>query len=160
MNLSGFFQNAYVTRDLDKAIETFKAVHGVPEFITLELDNIPVKTVYGEGPVKLRVALGWIDNLQIELIEPVSGLCRHYTDYLPDDADSSRFHHVCMRVSDMERTRAEVAAQGGVIVYEGEVPGCAYIYVDARATIGHYVEYLWMSEEMWAGTGGKDIPYR
>lgn len=157
MLLSGFFQNAYVTRNLDKAMETFTKKHGVPSWTVLDLD-MPVKTMYGDGPVVLRVGLGWIGNLQVELIEPVSGRCQHYSEALPDD-DSSRFHHICMRVRDWDKTRAEIAANAWTVVYEGAVEGCAYAYIDARDTVGHYLEYLWMSDEMWAATGGPDIPY-
>jgi len=29
------------------------------------------------------------------------------------------------------------------------------MYVDARDTVGHYLEYLWFSPEMWKAYGGK-----
>jgi len=29
-----------------------------------------------------------------------------------------------------------------------------FLYLDARETLGHYLEYVWMTDEMWARTGG------
>jgi Glyoxalase/Bleomycin resistance protein/Dioxygenase superfamily len=110
----------------------------------------------GHGPCHLKVALGWTGALQVELIEPISGNLRHYLEYLPvDERDlSPRHHHVCMRVTDWSKTRAEVDERRWLIAYEGAVEGCKFIYIDARESLGHYVEYLWMSPELWAATGG------
>jgi hypothetical protein len=29
------------------------------------------------------------------------------------------------------------------------------VYVDARDTVGHYLEYCWMTPERWAALGGR-----
>ena len=36
------------------------------------------------------------------------------------------------------------------IAYQGEVPGCKFIYIDTRPSLGHYTEYLWAAEDLWA----------
>jgi hypothetical protein len=154
MRLDGFFQNAYIVRDLDRACETFRDRHGVPAFITFDLE-VDARTIWGEGRQHIRAGLGWIGNLQIELIQPVSGLTRLYGD-LPTD-DSPRFHHIGMRVMDWDKAHAEIEANGWPIVSEGAVEGCSYVYLDARDTIGHYVEYVWMTPEFWTATGGPDV---
>ena len=153
MKMNGFFQNAYITRDLDKWCENFKKHHGVDDFLVLELSN-DVVTKWGNGPQYARVALGWVDQLQIEIIEPNGGMIDIYKNVLPDD-DKIAFHHVGMRVHDWDKFRAEVDANGWEVASEGAVPGCNYIYIDARETCGHYVEYLWMTDEMWQATGGR-----
>jgi hypothetical protein len=91
--------------------------------------------------------------LQIELIEPISGLVQFYADYLPAD-DSPRFHHICIRVEDWDSTRAEIARQKWPVAYEGEVAGAKFVYLDARDSLGHYIEYMWLAPEMWTAIGG------
>ena len=153
MKMNGFFQNAYITRNLEKSMATFKEHHGVDDFIVIPISG-DIKSKWGNGPLYANVALGWVDGLQIELIEPTGGLDALYSEGLPDD-DLPHFHHVCMRVHDWPAFKAEAAAKNWPIVSEGEVPGCAYVYIDARDKVGHYIEYLWMTDEMWAATGGK-----
>jgi len=144
MHLNAFFQNAYITHDLAKAEALVGERHGITEW------------VHFDPHMDVKVALGWAGSLQIELIEPVSGNVRHYREVLPaDPADfSPRFHHICMRVADWDATRAMIAERGWPVAYEGGVEGCKFIYIDARESLGHYVEYMWMSDEMWAGSGG------
>ena len=156
MRFNHFFQNAYVTRDLARAVATVTQWHGITDWVYFEPDMEVWTATDGKGPCHLKVALGWVGALQIELIQPVSGNVRHYQEYLPTDpADvTPRFHHICMRVHDWETARAEVRERGWPVVYEGGVEGCEFVYLDARESLGHYVEYLWMSPELWAASGG------
>ena len=153
MWMTGFFQNAYVTRDLDKAIATLRAQHGVGEMMLIDFDT-DVTTPLGHGPVKSKVALAWVGGVQIELIEPVSGLAQIYADALPDD-DSLRFHHVGIRVPDMDALRAEATANNWPVVFQGGGDGFSFTYVDTRATFGHYLEYVYIRQDMWEATGGR-----
>ena len=156
MEFGAFFQTAYVTRSLDHAVATVTARHGIRDRVNFSPEMEVYTATDGVGPCHVKVALGWAGAMQVELIEPVSGNVRHYLEVLPaEPADlSPRFHHVCMRVRDWDAARAKVAAHGWTVAYEGGVPGCRFVYIDARDSIGHYVEYLWMSDEMWAGSGG------
>lgn len=157
MHLDGFFQNAYVTHDLARAEALIGERHGITEWIHFDPHMEVYTATDGVGPCYVKVALGWAGSLQVELIEPVSGNVRHYREVLPaDPADfSPRFHHICIRVADWDATRALVAERGWPVAYEGGVEGCKFIYIDARDSMGHYVEYMWMSDAMWAGSGGK-----
>jgi hypothetical protein len=153
MLLDGFFQNAYVTRNLDKAVALAKERHGAKDIIYFD-PEMEVNTVHGRGLIKVKVALTWLGPLQLELIEPVSGLSQHYDDYLPAD-DSPRFHHVGIRSLDWKKTRDEIARNKWPVAYEGGVEGVEFAYIDARDSLGHYVEYVWFSPEMWKATGGR-----
>lgn len=156
MHFRHFFQNAYVTRDLARAEAMIGQRHGIADWVHFEPEMEVWTATDGHGPCRLKVALGWVGGLQVELIEPVSGNLRHYLDYLPaDPADPTpRLHHICMRVADWDGTRAEATRLGWPVAYEGGVEGCKFLYLDARGSLGHYVEYMWMSEEMWAASGG------
>jgi hypothetical protein len=152
MKFENFFQNAYVTRDLDEAVAIFREQHDVQAWVFLEPD-MTVRTARGEGPAHVRVAMGWVGNYMVEVIQPISGLIHHYLDFLPAD-HTPRFHHIAMRTFDWEKTRAEIDRLKLPVAYEGSVPGCNFIYIDALQTLGHYVEYVWAEQEMWKAIGG------
>ncbi len=145
------FQNAYITRDIDKWVERFRTQAGVEDARSFEV-SVEFKTPAGVGTNKL--AFIWIDNLQYELIEPVSGAVDIYADDLPDD-DSLKFHHICMRVDDWDSFRAEVDRQPYKVVLEGGGDQLRFLYLDARDFLGHYLEYVWMTDERWAQVGGR-----
>jgi hypothetical protein len=147
------YQNAYITRDIGKAIEGFRARSGVEMVMTFE-GPVQVSTPKGRGTAVSKLAFIWINNLQYELIQPVSGLVDIYTDQLPDD-DSLKFHHICMRVPEWDNFRARIDQKGCRVVLEGGGDMLKYLYIDAREFVGHYLEYVWMTPERWTALGGK-----
>lgn len=144
------FQNAYVTRDLDKSIELMQKRYGIGHFLCMDPD-IEVMTPEGPRQSICRAALGWADpEIMIELIEPVGGTVDIYSELLPGD-DSPRFHHAAMRVDDWDAMHQHLETQGWRIAIEHHMPeGLNFMYVDARDTIGHYLEYVWATPDMWA----------
>ncbi len=156
MHLNNFFQNAYVTRSLEHAVDFVRERHGIGEFVYFEPEMDVYTSQDGHGPCHVKVALGWAGPLQLELIEPVSGNLQHYLDYLPEDPsdNSLRLHHICMRVLDWDKAREDIERQKFPVAYEGGVEGVKFVYLDARDTFGHYLEYLWASPEMWKQMGG------
>ena len=154
MHMNGFFQNAYVTRNLDKAIADLRDKHGVDGQVMEIPFAADVITPRASGPVTAKVALVWVGDVQLELIEPTSGLCQIYSNALPDD-DSMAFHHVGIRIFDMAALRAEAKAKGWTIAFQGGGEGFQFTYIDARATLGHYLEYIELRQDMWEATGGR-----
>lgn len=103
----------------------------------------------GRGTASVKLALGWIGDIQYEIIEPVSGLIEVYQEGLSDESPL-RFHHACMRVPDWAEFRARVDQERFPIAMEGGTPGhLLWLYLDARDTLGHYLEYCWMTPERW-----------
>lgn len=153
MLLEGHFQNAYVTRDLDKALTLFRSRFGIDKVLQFDAE-VDIRTPAGTGPAAFRTALAWVGSLQYEFIQPLSGLVQVYREALPD-GDGLAFHHVCMRVQDWERTRAAIERGPHPVVLEGSTTGVRFVYVDARDTLGHYLEYAWMKPETWAAMGGR-----
>lgn len=154
MFLRGHYQNAYVTHDLDAAMELLTDRYGLKDYIVFEPDMI-LKTPQGEKASSVRAALAWDGGLNIELIQPVSGFLDHYLPYLPADKKdpTPRFHHVAVRRDDEQAMRAEIDRLGLPLAFEGYVPGLIFIYLDARASLGHFFEYVWATPEMWTATG-------
>lgn len=147
------YQNGYITRNIEKAIATFREHADTNEIIAYEVP-FELTTPQGRGTAVTKLAFVWVDDLQYELIEPVSGLIDVYTEQLPDD-DSLRFHHSCMRVPEWDDFRARVDKKGYKIAIEGGSDLLKFLYIDARADIGHYLEYVWMTDERWTQMGGK-----
>lgn len=146
-------QIAYVTNDLDAAMAALKDAYGTPGFF--ELSNIQP----GEDPTGkpvLKVALAVVGGVEVELIEPVGDTAPLFSDCLPGgDGLAICFHHVATRidgpiahweahVASLDLTRHPVVFEGGV----GDM--LRYIYTDERATVGHYVEHVWMSADLLA----------
>jgi hypothetical protein len=156
--LEGYhFQNAYVTRNVDKWVESFRKRAKVDRVLTYE-GSTPVTTPEGPGIQTNKLAFIWVGDLQYELIQPVSGSVRLYADALPPD-ESLQFHHICMRVADWDEFRARVDEQPYPVVLEGGNELLRFLYLDARPLLGHYVEYTWMTNERWAQMGGQ-LPTR
>ena len=147
------FQNAYVTRNIQRAIETFKARADVRRLLQFEVTT-EVKTPTGVGSLTNKLAFIWVEDLQYELIQPVAGELPVYREALPQD-DSLIFHHTCMRVADWGEFRARVGAQQYPVVLEGGNEALRWLYLDARGFLGHYLEYVWMTEERWDQIGGR-----
>jgi hypothetical protein len=147
------YQNAYVTRDIVKAIATFKARANIRKLMEYA-GTTEVTTPAGRGTQTNKLAFIWVGDLQYELIEPVSGAVDLYRNALPAD-DSPLFHHICMRVDDWGDFRARVDKQSLPVVLEGGTDSLKFLYLDARQHLGHYLEYTWMTPERWNQLGGR-----
>jgi len=160
MLLRGHFQNAYVTHDLDRAMEIVGQRFGIERFDRFDPDMV-VKTTSGDQPMCVRVASFWVGGLNIELIQPVSGYVDHYMAMLPLNRSDPvpRFHHASFRRDDEAAMREEIVKLGFPLAFEGPVtiksaiPKLIFVYLDARATLGHYVELTWKSADAWKMVG-------
>jgi hypothetical protein len=149
VHLTAHYQNAYVTADIDRAVELLQREHGLAGEV-LRLDTThKVRTVEGEGDSTLKLAFIWAGRLQYELIQPVSGFVGLYAEAVPKDR-LLEFHHIAMRVDDWDGLLAGIAAQKKAIALQGEVGPIRFLYVDARDTLGHYLEYVSGPPEYWA----------
>lgn len=160
MFLKGHMQNAYVTHDLDKAMEIVGNRFGIDKFDRFD-PEMTVKTLDGEKPLSTRVASCWAGGLNIEIIEPTGGYVDHYVSMLPADRSDAvpRFHHISLRRDDEAAMRDEIARLGLPLAFEGPlsiksaIPSLVFIYLDGRAALGHYVEFTWKSPEAWKYVG-------
>jgi hypothetical protein len=149
------YQNAYVTRNVDKAVAEFKERSDVRSLMEIEVP-VQVWTPNGSGIGIQKLAFVWVEDLNYELIEPKDGdVLALYRDALADD-DRLVFHHVCHVVDDWEALMTRVEKQPFPIVLKGGTPGMLqFIYLDTRPWLGHYTEYVWMAPERWAQMGGR-----
>ena len=160
MFMKNHFQNAYVTHNMDAAMKMIDDRFGKTDWIVFD-PTITLETASGPRESTIRAGLGWIDGLQIELIQPVSGYSDHYqAAMLPDRNDPTpQFHHVAFRCETEEEMRDNVKRMGFPVLFESSVPGMIFIYLDARETLGHAYEYIWATPEGWEMQGWpKDKP--
>jgi hypothetical protein len=146
------YQNAYITRDIETAAQAFRDRAGIDNIRVFEVE-VDVTTPQGSGKLRNKLAFIWVDGLQYELIQPVSGLAQMYTEALPE-GDALKFHHSCTRVDDWDDFRQRVDALGYPVVLEGGSDELKFLYLDARNFLGHYLEFTWMTPERWQQIGG------
>jgi len=146
------YQNAYLTRDVDKWVRHFESHTQIDRLLTYE-GSVIMETPDGHRAITNKIAFIWIGDLQYELIQPGPDSIPMYEAGLPDD-DSLRFHHICMRVPDWNAFRAGVDRQPYPIVAEGGNEALRFIFLDARAFLGHFLEYTCMTDERWTQIGG------
>lgn len=155
MLMGQHYQNAYVTRNVDKAVATFRERADVRSLMEIEVP-ITLWTPQGSGIGVQKLALLWIEDQNIELIEPKEGdVLAIYRDALPEH-DGLAFHHACYKVDHWNDFLARVGDQPAPLVLRGGTPGMLeFAYLDTRDWLGHYTEYVWMSPERWAQMGGR-----
>lgn len=145
------YQIAYVTHDIKLAKSILCEQYGVPAFKGLEGDA-PVEnrvwTPDGEVDIVMRAAIAIVGNLTLEVLEPVSGATDIFTEMLIP-GQPLRLHHLGMRTDDLDAVRAEHERHGRQVVMAGAFKAAQFIYVDARATLGHFVEYACAPPEYW-----------
>lgn len=145
-------QLCWVTEDVE-ATETFLSAHfGVPAWTRLpdihfDPDNC---TLHGEAAdFTVHVSLGYIGDLQLEIIQPVSGESI-YTEFLATSKPG--LHHLCFEVDDMAAAVAEAGAAGVEVVQAGSMMGggMEFAYVDGSAHGVPYVELAYLGPDMKA----------
>lgn len=143
------YQNGYICDDIEEGIALFRA-HGLdkdPMIIPVEQE---VQTPSGPKRQKLRICMFWLNELQYELIQPILDETNVYAN-APSNGGPLRFHHICLRVPDWNKFRAQVGQQDFPVAMERDLgpDQLRFAYLDARKVFGHYLEYTNMSDAMW-----------
>lgn len=160
MPIKNHYQNAYVTHDLEWAVDHVSETFGLEDWARFEVE-FPVETPEGERLQATKVASAWGGHLQIELIEPVSGYIDPFMAFLPADKSvrSLTFHHFAQRRESLEEIEAEIARMGLPIACKGGIPDLIYTYIDTRPSLGHFSELVWATPAGWEMIGWpKDLP--
>lgn len=153
--LGNFFQLAYVTNDLEKAIDYFRNDLEIKEFTRFE-STMDVLAQGMRGPAQIKVGLARVNDTQIEIIEPVSGAVDIYRNALPaTEGFALVFHHLGFKVhgddEKWEQALETVRAKGHAFCVLGEVaPIVKFGYIDMREELGHFVELVQFSSDLQA----------
>ena len=125
-----FWHNGVLTPDIDKSIDFLCAASGAPreKWMIMEAVFPQAKMVNGDGG-KLRVAMGRVGGIAVELLQPLDDLSYH-AKVLKQRGPG--FHHnayICEE--NQEDVLTSLLAEGGQIVWEfrnGDERAC---YVEA-----------------------------
>lgn len=144
------FQQAYVTHDIEQAIDLLEHRYGITGLTPIDLD-IDVSTPKGADKLTMKLAFAWVGRNQVELIQPISGCIQHYVDSLPEDVRDFRpqFNHIAMRCDDILSVLKEAERLKLPVLLEGNTETLRFLYIDARQDTGHILEYVWSSPDIW-----------
>jgi len=135
-------QVAVVVKDIDKARNAWAELLGVkvPE-VSIAESHFSRPTLYKGNPsdAKAKLAFFSMDNLQIELIQPLGGKST-WQDYL--DTYGEGIHHIAFAVKDIDGIEKRFELQGNPTIQRGGWDGGAYSYIDASKDLGCMLELL------------------
>ncbi|MDH7637431.1 VOC family protein [Sphingomonas oryzagri] len=140
--LGPIMQLSYCPRDYDAALRYWIGMGAGPFF---ELHHVQLENIRFRGEpsdIDFSMALGYLGDIQIELIRQHNDAPSMYTEWLA--AGREGVQHMCVLVDDIAEARRRVVAIGGTVLQEGELPGGAgaVIYVDTGGGPGTVMEYL------------------
>jgi hypothetical protein len=143
----GFFQRGYITRDLDEAMKRLADGYGVHRFHEIRDLSGPGR----EHFMSRHIALAYIGNTMIELIEPNLDVRTIYAEHLPEPGKVARLHHLGFLVDDdtaFQALEARLATLELPVAAAGDYGAVLkYLYADARPELGHYLEYIRLGDE-------------
>jgi methylmalonyl-CoA epimerase len=135
-------QVAVIVKDIDKARNAWASVLGmpVPEVSIAEgHESRPTQYKDKSTDAKCKLAFLRMENLQIELIQPLGGKST-WQEYL--DKSGEGIHHIAFNVKDINGVEKKFATIKMPTVQRGGWNGGAYSYVDASADLGCILELL------------------
>lgn len=142
--LSGFFQQAYITNDLDRALKFYHDALGVKEFLTFDT------TPYAKDRPNL-VALARAGGVMIELIQPIAEPAPLYADHYPREGFGIRFHHFGYLSDKLEHWRGAIAQCEAIGFAMASISDAnsfvEFAYFDARPQLGHFLELVFAHPE-------------
>jgi len=129
-------QIAHVVRDIDRAMKHYYEILGIGPW-----------EVYTFGPPKLRectymgkpsdatwvLALTWVGENQLELMQPLSGETV-YTTFLLEKGEG--FHHIKEWVDDCAETIEAYRTKGIEVIQSGKYEQDEFYYLDTLKTLG------------------------
>jgi len=132
-------QLGYVYKDNKKQAKILEEKLGLPKFSFLE--NKPTKYNYRGKETIVQTSIGFSRslNVQIELIQLISGECI-FKEFL--DAGKEGLHHFGIFVDDVDSIVKEYVERGYSVVHEGITAGVQKVaYIDTLNDFGVYIEF-------------------
>jgi methylmalonyl-CoA/ethylmalonyl-CoA epimerase len=134
-----------VVKDIDKALDHWVTLLGYekkPTILIAEGHHLN-PTMYRGKPsnAKAKLAFLVLQNLQIELIEPIGSEKSHWREFL--DLKGNGVHHVAFDVQYMEENYVSTFKENGyVMAQHGGWDGGEYGYMDGLDSLGVMIELI------------------
>jgi catechol 2,3-dioxygenase-like lactoylglutathione lyase family enzyme len=143
-------QIAWVTDDLEATEQLLSEQFGTGAWTRIpDVTFGPDTTTLRGVPVEFtaHISLGYAGDLQLELIEPVSGPTIH-AEFL--ERHGPGLHHVCFEVEDLDEACASAEAAGVPVLMRGSMMDdeIEFAYVDGSAGGAPYVELARIGPQM------------
>ena len=132
-------QIGIIVRDMDKAISNYSDIFGInfPAVYVREFFN---RTYRGKpGNFRLKVALGMMGKLQIELIQVLEGESI-YREFLEKKGEG--LHHLGFDVKNMDERIKALEKLGIGVLQSGERIGAKHAHMDTERIVGVIFELL------------------
>ncbi|HLB91540.1 MAG TPA: VOC family protein [Terriglobales bacterium] len=135
--LAEHFQMAYVTTDMERALDLFKTRFGIQRFSRLE----------GQMPAggQIRAEFAWVGTIMYEVICASGPGSDIYMERLPrGDGFHLKHHHLGFLLRSREQWDAvmvKARQSGWSVPYHNDNPLVEVCFVDATE-LGHYLEYF------------------
>jgi len=135
-------QIGLVVRDVEKSARAYADLLGVdvPGWIITGPQR-ETNSRYHDKPTDARAKLAFfqMDNISIELIEPVDGPST-WQEFL--DTKGEGVHHIAFHVEDMDGHVAMLGDKGMPLAQRGDFTGGGYTYIDSGKKLGVILELL------------------
>lgn len=135
-------QVAIIVRDIEKARNSWAQTLGItPPEVSVAGGHPSRPTLYKGKPSDAKAKLAFIsmENLQIELIEPMGGKST-WQEFL--DKNGEGIHHIAFWVKDINGMEKKFEMQGMPTVMSGGWDGGAYSYISSEKKLGCIIELL------------------
>lgn len=149
---AGCNQVAYVVKDINAGMKFFNEHLGVGRFFLFEDFQAEDKTYRGApGVFQMHLAIGYAGQLQIELIQHLSGESI-FKEFLNSKGEG--MHHLQFVVDDYEKALSDFAKNGYPVIQSGRLgdkPGTRFAFFDTEEVIGSIMEIITLD------SGTKDL---
>ncbi len=135
------FHIGYVVPNLDRALAYFNDRLGAPRFMAFR--EVPVENATFRGSpaaISHSMAFGYVGDMQIEVIEPLSGHST-YAEFL-NRVPAGGVHHLADRVDDYDRAVSALEMRGYTLVQSGTFGRTRFGYFEAGDDIGTVTEIV------------------
>lgn len=135
-------QIGIIVRDIEEASKAWAKLLEVnpPQYILTESAEEAHTCLRGQSTDgRAKIALFQMENLWLELIEPVSGPST-WQEFL--ETNGPGIHHIAFQVKDMDEQIVLFEGKGLSLLQRGDFAGGCYAYLDTAAELGTTVELL------------------
>jgi methylmalonyl-CoA/ethylmalonyl-CoA epimerase len=134
-------QIGVVVKDIDKAIDTYSRVFGLPKPSVSITGGPEAHAMYRGDPTNAQAKLAFfhLGQVDLELIEPL-GEGSVWQEVL--DERGQCVHHIAFQVKGTDNVTNFLGDYDMPVVQQGQYPGGMYTYVDSEPVLGVMLELL------------------
>ena len=139
------FQKAWIVQDIESAARSWSEILNIGPFYVAEYGPSIFECIQyrgGPGTLRMKTAITYAGDQQIELVEPIGDSPSAYSDTIPPG--QTGFHHLCFWSDDLDGDLEYYRKLGFPAANEGKMAGGGprFAYVDTSPVLQCMVELL------------------